>query len=319
MNFMKGIFFIVSFLWIVAVCFAMNFKQPGEKERLKAIGLLSELSETLKRAFRADSDFEPVPIPAPGDWLYEHPESGQTFIDFVNSNPNKPDKKRKRIYLQPLGDFPRERNPSLEKLKDYASAYFSLEVEILPPLDIKESMLATRINPYTGTRQILTTDILNLLIKSLAERAYCLMAITMEDLYPHPSWNFVFGQASLAGRVGVYSFARYDPVFYGEERGKNYKKIMLWRSCKVLVHEIGHMFGIEHCIFYSCVMNGSNHLKESDARPHHLCPVDLRKLHYSVGFDVIQRYRELQGFYEECGFGEEEEWVRRRLKNLYTD
>ena len=313
---MKGIIFTVSFFWIIAVCFAMNFKPPGEKERLKAIGSLSELSETLKSAFKEGSDFEPVPIPAPGDWLYEHPESGQAFTDFVNSNPNKPDKKRNRIYLQPLGDFPKERSPSLEKLKDYASTYFFLEVEILPPLDIKESMLTVRINPYTGTRQILTTDILNILKKNLPERAFCLIAITMEDLYPHPSWNFVFGQASLVGRVGIYSFARYDPTFYREERGKDYKKILLWRSCKVLVHEIGHMFGIKHCIYYSCAMNGSNHLKESDARPHHLCPVDLRKLHYSVGFDVIQRYRKLRSFYDECGFEEKEKWIRKRLKNI---
>jgi len=131
------------------------------------------------------------------------------------------------------------------------------------------------------------------------------MAITMEDLYPVPSWNFVFGQASLKGRVGVYSFIRYDPTFYGGERGKDYKKLLLWRSCKVLVHEIGHMFGIEHCIFYHCVMNGSNHLQESDARPIHLCPVDLRKHHYSIGFDIVERYKKLQQFYEVCGFQKE--------------
>lgn len=32
------------------------------------------------------------------------------------------------------------------------------------------------------------------------------------------------------------------------------------------------------CIWYRCLMNGSNHLGEADARPLHLCPVDLRKL-----------------------------------------
>jgi hypothetical protein len=31
-------------------------------------------------------------------------------------------------------------------------------------------------------------------------------------------FNFVFGQASLNDRVGVYSFARYDPAFYGYTR-----------------------------------------------------------------------------------------------------
>ena len=87
----------------------------------------------------------------------------------------------------------------------------------------------------------------------------------MDDLYPEPSWNFVFGQASLGERVGVYSFARYDPAFYGEKRGEDYEKVLLWRSCKVLVHETAHMFGLRHCIYFKCVLNGSNHLKESDS------------------------------------------------------
>jgi len=56
------------------------------------------------------------------------------------------------------------------------------------------------------------------------------------------------------------------------------ERLLLRRSCKVLAHEMAHMFGIEHCIYFHCLMNGSNHLEESDARPMHLCPVDLRKL-----------------------------------------
>ena len=108
----------------------------------------------------------------------------------------------------------------------------------------------------------------------------------MRDLYPDPAWNFVFGQASLRERVAVYSFARYadrDP------------RVVLRRSCKVLAHETSHMFGIEHCIYFRCVMNGSNHLAESDARPLRLCPVDLRKLQWSVGFDVVERQKRLAG------------------------
>ena len=30
----------------------------------------------------------------------------------------------------------------------------------------------------------------------------------MTDLYLDDRWNFVFGQASLRGRIGVFSFAR---------------------------------------------------------------------------------------------------------------
>jgi len=126
---MRRIFFIVTFFWIIVECFAMDFKVPGEEERLKAIGLLSGRSETLKRAFEPGADFEPVPVPSPGDWLYEHHERGQSFNEFVNSSPNRPDKNRNRIYLQPLGNFTKESSPSVEKLRDYAVSFFSLEVE----------------------------------------------------------------------------------------------------------------------------------------------------------------------------------------------
>ncbi len=94
----------------------------------------------------------------------------------------------------------------------------------------------------------------------------------MEDLYPDPRWNFVFGQASLRDHVGVFSFARYDPVFYGESRSSRYQELLLWRSAKVLVHEVAHMFSLAHCIYYECVMNGSNLLQISKKTSHCLAP-----------------------------------------------
>jgi archaemetzincin len=126
----------------------------------------------------------------------------------------------------------------------------------------------------------------------------------------------VFGQASLRDRVGVFSFARYDPAFYGESRGRLYRQLLLQRSIKVLVHETAHMFSLAHCIYFKCVMNGSNHLQESDARPLSLCPVCLYKLHHSIGFDVTIRYRRLLEFYRKNGFGYEADWISRRMKKI---
>jgi archaemetzincin len=207
----------------------------------------------------------------------------------------------------------------VERFKEYAAAYFVMEVEILPPLAFDDFNLTTRINPHTQKRQILTHDVLTLLKRKLPANAFCLSALTMEDLYPEPSWNFVFGQASLRERVGVFSFARYDPAFYGEPRGMDYPEVLLRRSCKVLVHETAHMFSLPHCIFFRCLLNGSNHLPESDSRPLFLCPVCLRKLQFSIGFDVLERYGKLLNFYRKVAFDPEARWVGGRLKRIFPD
>jgi len=187
-----------------------------------------------------------------------------------------------------------------------------LDVNVLAELDIAGSGVTTRLNPHTHNRQLLTTDILALLQARMPHDAYAILGITMEDLYPDPSWNFVFGQASLHEGVGVYSFARYDPRF-NDPHARASGTLLLQRSCKVLAHEMTHMFGIHHCIYFHCLMNGSNHLAESDARPMHLCPVDLRKLQRSIGFDVVEQYRRLLQFHLSAGFTEEASWLSRRL------
>ena len=294
----------------------MHFTPPGDAERIKATGPITGLPSSLQRAFMPGNDFLPIKAPEPGDWLAEHPERGQTFQEFVRARFNRPDAVRKKIYLQPLGTFPEDISPPLNVLRDYARAYFSMDVEVLPSLPFKSQQFTMRLNRYTGKRQILTHDVLNLLRTMLPSDAFCILAITMEDLYPDPSWNFVFGQASLTERIGVYSFARYDPAFYRERRNSDYRKILLKRSCRVLAHETGHMFGLHHCIFFQCSMNGSNHLKESDSRPLHLCPVCLRKLQHSIGFDIVNRYKSLKNFYRVNGFHDEARWVQDRLKYI---
>jgi archaemetzincin len=176
--------------------------------------------------------------------------------------------------------------------------------------------LTTRLNPHTRNRQILTTDILQLLKNAIPENAFVVLAVTMEDPYPDPRWNFVFGQASLRHRVSAFSFARYDPAFYGEPRGHLSQKMLLRRSIKVLAHETAHMFSLAHCIYFKCWMNGSNHLQESDSRPLSLCPVCLHKLHHTIRFDVATRYRHLLQFYRRIGLKYEVDWVSGRLKKI---
>lgn len=99
----------------------------------------------------------------------------------------------------------------------------------------------------------------------------------------------------------------------------------LWRSrvCRTASHELGHCFGIDHCVYYACIMQGSASLMEDSRQPPFLCPVDLSKVVQATGADVWERYSALRSF---CGehkdvhafhaFGA---WVDGRLEEVASD
>ncbi|HYU34922.1 MAG TPA: archaemetzincin [Thermoanaerobaculia bacterium] len=282
---------------------------------LSVVTACSRPSPPPRGAFEAGGDFEPIPK-MPYDWLAVRPEPGQTFEQFVRAKPNRPDARRHKIYLQPIGEFPPGAGPSFKKLQEFTGAFFQMDVVVRPPLDLSGESITSRKNWPMGHQQLLAGDLLAVLTRQLPADAYAVLGLTMADLYPDESWNYVFGLASTRARVGVYSFARYDPRFYGKERTPDWQKLVLRRSCKVLAHEASHMFGIHHCTFYHCLMNGSNSLEETDMHPLDLCPIDLHKLYHSIGFDVIERYEDLRNFCEGEGFDKEAAWFRRRIEHL---
>jgi archaemetzincin len=253
--------------------------------------------------------FHPLPPPAPGDWLAEHEEPGQTVRQFLASAPNRVVAPRDTIVVQPLGELTGFRGPDLAVQADFLGRYFGLAVRTRKRLDPDTLPLSPR--EHLGHRQLLTPAVLDALRLRLPEDAYCLLAVTAIDLYPEPSWNFVFGQANLRERVGVFSLARYDAAFFGQppsDRG-----LVARRTLQVLAHEVGHMFGMHHCIAYACVMNGSNHQEESDRTPLHLCAVCLEKLHRVARVPLVARYRGLHEFYLAQGLEPEARWVADRL------
>lgn len=289
------------------------FERPSKQERARALGNLYEEPESIRPLFKPDADSFPIALPGPGDWLAQHIETGQSYDDYCKAPFNVPDVERHIIYLMPIGEFDDERSPSLAELRTYATAFFQMEVKLLPAYYPHELEFEPRTNPRTGQRQIRTPSVMTFLETRLPKDAFCLLGVTMQDLYPDPKWNFVFGEASLNHRVGIYSFVRDDPSFWGAPRPGNYRALILSRGLKTLVHETGHMFTMLHCIYFECVMNGSNHLAESDSRPQHLCPICLRKLHHAIGFDPFKRYQDLAHFYRRQKWYEDSDWVERRL------
>jgi len=254
-----------------------------------------------------DGTFQAKSKPNGADWLAQHEEPGQTFVQYLMNKPNLPSRQKNVLYIQPIGDFPKEKAPNLRMLLDYTKAYYHpMKVVMRKAIPANEVNAESRMN--AGQKQWLTGDILSqMYTEYLPDDAYSMLAVTMTDLYPKPEWNFVFGMASLRHRVGVFSFARYTA---------DDQQLILKRAAKVLTHETGHMFGIKHCIFYQCNMGGVNHMGEMDASPMHLCPVCLRKLQHSAKFDPVKRYEELQQFYEKYKLDEEAKWVGNRLKAI---
>jgi archaemetzincin len=277
-----------------------------------ALGDTRSIRDGDRVLFTADH-FTGLDAPEAGEWRAEHPESPQNVPSFLASRPNVPTDARRIIYVQPIGVLDPEGSPPLEVMAELAELYFGLPVTILPAVMVGDVEARGRANEYTGAAQLLAPEVMTWLQRRLPEDAYAIIALTDVDLYPEDDWNFVFGMGAFKERVGVYSFARYHPRFYDQRVEPDVaRQLVLRRSLRVLVHELGHMFGIHHCTHYACVMNGSNSLAESDTQPMHLCPIDLRKLQLTSELDLRMRYRELAAFYGRHGMTDEAAWTRKR-------
>jgi archaemetzincin len=278
---------------------------------LDALGASKDAPDCIRAMVASDEAAEPLPEPGPHEWLAIHAERGQTFDEFVRTA-SRPSPGERTIYLQPIDTEGALSDACLATLASFAEAFFRLDVRVRPLIVLDPSSLVTRPAPDAGTPQVYSGDILARLYADKPADAFCVLGITAHDLFPHPIVSFAFGEASAACRVGVVSVARYGPPFCADAPGGPPGQ-MQKRCCRVIAHEIGHMAGLAHCVYFRCLMNGSSSLAESDRRPLHLCPVDLRKLQWLLGFGFAERHGRLQQFWREIGEQSEAAWVGDRL------
>ena len=90
------------------------------------------------------------------------------------------------------------------------------------------------------------------------------LGITDEDIFID-GMNFVFGLASPTGEVCVIS-----PYRLVGSQNSMLNQIEKARLVKEIAHEIGHVYGLEHCD-RNCVMAFSNSVWEVDAKGYSLC------------------------------------------------
>jgi archaemetzincin len=298
--------------------------------------------------------FAPLAKPTdPMDWLALYRERGQTVTQYLRTAPISAKKtigKKCFIYLVMLGDF-KETKLDCEELFAYTKIFFGtsavklLEVKVDIRLEEtklnrgygynltayyadKKKRLRTRFNAASDRLQVLAQSLHNLLFDIKPIDACCLMGFTEYDLYSEESDLFVAGLSDGEKRVGVFSCFRYDPrIEFCEEKWHKISKIkteksdddklMLMRSCKLLVHEVAHLLGIEHCIYMDCCMNGSGHLQEDFRQTMFICPVDLKKLTLALKIDIAQMYANLKLFFDKHSSKENSQWIEKIQEELF--
>ena len=229
-----------------------------------------------------------------GDWLESQPENGETFEEYVRSGPTLPTPERKIIYIQPVGSFSSKQLRVIRLTGDYMRAFYNLPVVVreVRGLDRVPANM-TRLQ-YPDNRQVRTGYFLEDLLPGLLPAdAAALICFTSHDLFPGDTWNFVFGQASLEKRVGVWSLWRLE---------RNGSKIaaddlFLDRTLKIAMHETGHMFSMRHCTKFECLMSGTMHLAETDRRPLDTCPECTMKIAWAMNYPPDERYDKLAAFW----------------------
>ena len=233
----------------------MTAVRETEKER-------ADLHAAIKKI---EPFFKPMGKPAASDWLASHNEFGQTFDEYFDAGPTRPSKERNKIYVLPLGKFTPRQKEVINVTGRYLEVFYNLPVSTMPERSFIASYPNTRQNKYAKAPQIQTGYILDNVLKPiLPTDAAALIAFIADDLYPDETKNYVFGQASLENRVGVWSLFRLaDNADYNT---------FLRRALKIAAHETGHMFSMRHCTKYECVMSGTNHLGETDSSPIDACP-----------------------------------------------
>ncbi|TAL68492.1 MAG: matrixin family metalloprotease, partial [Bacteroidetes bacterium] len=83
-----------------------------------------------------------------------------------------------------------------------------------------------------------------------------------------PILTYIFGQAILSGTTGIASLYRLRNEQYGMKKDED---LLLDRFRKVIIHELGHTFGLIHCHIPTCVMRSSTYVEDIDQKSSNLC------------------------------------------------
>lgn len=155
--------------------------------------------------------------------------------------------------------------PILKNLAKVLYERFKIKFCVKEPLELPKDAF----NPERG--QYDTDKIFKILKRCEGKKV---LGVIDKDLYAQ-GLNFIFGQAELPGRCALVSLTRLRQEFYGLPRDE---MIFFDRIIKEVVHELGHTYGIKHCLNKNCVMFFSNSIIDTDKKSSFFCKMCQEKL-----------------------------------------
>lgn len=160
-----------------------------------------------------------------------------------------------------LVSFGRFESLFLEQLAEAVNNEFKYPVKIIETfIDLTKYYDPTR-RQYDGNR------ILKEVVSFNSYNSIKTIGLFEIDLFI-PILTYIFGQAYLNGQNGIASTYRLSNERYGL---KPDEKILIDRFQKVVIHELGHTFGLKHCIIPTCVMRSGNYVEDLDQKGSSFC------------------------------------------------
>lgn len=154
------------------------------------------------------------------------------------------------VYLQPIGLVDPE---ILTFLMRSLSLLYS--TKLLPSIEVPQKAYDKTRRQFDGSG----------ILETLPEMEDAVLGVTEEDAYVD-GLNFIFGLA--CDRKALIALRRLRPEFYGlPEDEELFKR----RVLKEAVHELGHVFGLDHCTDRNCVMYFSNSILDTDFKDWRYC------------------------------------------------
>lgn len=135
------------------------------------------------------------------------------------------------------------------------------------PVELRECSLDISHFYNPGRRQYDANKLLTAICQRAPLGEIRVMGMVRVDLYI-PILTYIFGQAKLNGYAGLASLYRLRNEHYGLD--KNYP-LLIERFSKVIIHELGHTFGLIHCSNPVCVMRSSTYVEDLDQKEKTFC------------------------------------------------